>query len=126
MTSESPAAFEPTPPLVIVDDDDWIDVYDSVQSMIDHLEYQSVDDEVAYVLDSRGRALELAVDSERIYVRRTGVPIDLTRFQESVESFLDRWTEDSAPARSSDAETYVDAVLDTYRHARFRSRRRKR
>jgi hypothetical protein len=59
MTNASPVASEPTPPLVMVDDDDWIDVSDSVQSMIDHLEYQSVDDEVAYVLDSRGRAFEL-------------------------------------------------------------------
>jgi hypothetical protein len=92
--------------------------------VIDHLEYQSVDDEVAYVLDSRGGAFELAVDNERIYVRRTRVLIDLTRFQESVESFFVRWTEESAPARSSDAEIYVCAVLDTYRHARFRSRKR--
>jgi hypothetical protein len=51
-------ASEPTPPLVMVDDEDWIDVSDSVQSMTDHLEYQSVDDEVAYVL-GRGRAFEL-------------------------------------------------------------------
>lgn len=119
----SGVAREPAPPLFLIDDDDWMNIYDSVDSMLDDLEWPWVG-EIAHVFDSAGRQLKLSVDNESIRIDSIG-SIALSQAEKAIDRFFEKWTHDISPSRSSSSDRYFAAVHESYVAARFRRKRRR-
>ncbi|WP_133800923.1 hypothetical protein [Kribbella caucasensis] len=112
------------PPLLLFDDDDWLDVYDSVSRMLDHLEYPAID-EVVFVADANGRAVHLSVAGEEVVIEGVAASPQLNELRERVETFFDRWTDGAPPKRSDDPREYVQSVVSRYSAVPMRSKKRK-
>jgi hypothetical protein len=112
----------PQPPILLFDDDDWLEVYGSVDRMLEQLEYPSID-EVRLVVDGNGRRLGLGVSGEDVVVEGT-TDAGLSELIEYTQRFFADWTDDEPPGSTDDAASYVAAVATMYPSLRTRSKKR--
>ena len=106
--------YEPEPPFLLFDDDDWLEVYDVLGRMLDDLEYPSID-EVLLVSDSNGHPLHLAARDGEVVVGGCATSAAIGELRERVETFFTRWTDSEPPEPSDDPGEYVQSVVASYR-----------
>lgn len=115
----------PIAPLFILDDDDWLDIYDNERKLLDGVEGTYIDEVVA-AFDAEARPLKIGVRADTTEVE--GVYIlsadpDLHTMYSAVESFFLAWTESEPPARTELVNGYIGKLLTEYNMAKVRPRR---
>jgi hypothetical protein len=112
-------------PLIVFDDDHWMSLYDSVESLQDHLEFPFVD-EVAAALDGNAVPLRIFAVGEEVRIEAENTRPELERLQALVDEFFSMWTDEPPPEHRSSASAYVEELASRYRAAKFRRRKRRR
>lgn len=119
----NPPDATPRPPILMFDDDDWLEVYNSVDRMLSDLEYPAID-EVTLVVDSSGRQLRLGVSDEDVVVSEI-VDADLAQLRECTNRFFARWTNDHSPAPAADPALQVSSVVAAYARVSISNKKRR-
>ncbi|MFJ9357877.1 hypothetical protein [Streptomyces mirabilis] len=111
-------------PIIVMDDDQWMYVYASLDQLMQDAEPSFLDD-VTAAFDGRARALQLSLDEsgEEIRIEVKSSDPQLERLQSCVEEFFAAWTHGAPPERLNEPRQYTQSVLSTY--ALRRDRRRK-
>lgn len=110
-------------PLVVFDDDGWLEVYDSMGDAVAHLEWPYLDEIVA-LYDGYGRPLRAWVEHEATRLDLAETVPALADLYGRVEEFYRAWTDKSPPDRVADASAYISSVRDHMREIRPRRRKR--
>ncbi|HWG99186.1 MAG TPA: hypothetical protein VNV66_07650 [Pilimelia sp.] len=113
------------PPLITFDDDQYMYVYESVESLSMSVEWPFVD-EVVGAYDARGFPLRLDVVNEVVTVG-IGVAsiLDHHRMRALADQFFRLWTYTAAPDPTLATDKYIQELLRRYRVAKIRRRKRK-
>jgi hypothetical protein len=115
---------DPEPPFLFVDNGNWINVYDSVEDLVEDQESAFLD-EVALLLDSRARPMNLVAHDDAIRLEMSDSETDLARLQDSVDQFFHQWTDTPPPRHHLSSNEYLSEVFARYRSASFRGKKRK-
>lgn len=113
-----------TGPVIVVDDDQWMYVYSSMDQLVQDAEPAFLDD-VTAAFDGRARALKLTLDEsgEELGIEAESSASQLEQLQSCVEEFFAVWTHNAPPQRLNDPQQYTQSVASAY--ALRRDRRRK-
>ena len=114
-----------TPPLVMLDDDRYLMVYESVAAFTLDWEFPYMDEIVA-LFDANAMPLRAFTVGETIFVEPTGggAP-DLERLRAIVDEFFHVWTDEPSPEHLPTATTYARLVAERYATAPVRRRKRR-
>lgn len=108
-------------PIVVIDDDNWLDIYSSEQVALDSFEAPFVD-EVRVAFDSRGNQVVVSVNKDEVHISATERS-DVVAISSAVQDFFRVWTTSPPPALTNDSRSYVASVIDAVRCASVRRRR---
>jgi hypothetical protein len=114
---------QPSPPFVLIDDDGWLDVYETFDDLVQSLEWPYLD-EIAWLVDSEGRTLILTANSDNITLTDLQATLDLSGLRAAVDRFFAEWTTTPPPLSAPSGPAYITNVVETLRTAAFRSRRK--
>lgn len=114
------------PPILLFDDDDWLDIFDRADSMLEHIEYPAID-EVRFVADSVGQVARLGVGNEDVIIERVMPPdaVATKELRDRVATFFRSWTQNEPPAPIEDTRLYVAEVVASYSAAEIRRKKAK-
>jgi hypothetical protein len=111
-------------PLILLDDDQYLAVYESVAAFTSHWEFPYVDEIVA-LFDANAMALRATTVDEEIFVELGGGASDLGRLYAVVDEFFHLWTDEPPPEHLPTAAAYAQLVAERYATARVRRRKRR-
>lgn len=122
---KSTASASAVSPLILIDDDDWMDVYYSESEMLTAVEYPYISDEVEVVFDALARRVVLGVRGEAVFIQKVHDESDLAGLHSAALRFFRSWTEREAPPLLADPAAYVSQLVRDYRTTPTRRRKKR-
>jgi hypothetical protein len=119
------SGVDPSPPLLVFDDDQYMLLYESIPALVADTEWPFVDELVA-VFDRHARPVMIWVRDESILVRLTSDEAELSRLKSSVNEFLRCWVVDPPFIEADDPSVYVSEVVQVYQGLRIARRKKRR
>jgi hypothetical protein len=119
-----PQAEFPTP-LIVIDDDQWMYLYSSLDQLTKDFEPTFLDD-ITAAFDGLARPLRLVLGEtgEGLRVELGKSESLLAQLQDHVDEFFTSWTRDDAPERLTDPREYTQSVTQAYGRKRERHKKR--
>ncbi|MFE2219739.1 hypothetical protein ACFW93_48585 [Streptomyces canus] len=112
-------------PIIVVDDDQWMYVYSSLDQLVQDMEPTFLDD-ITATFDGLARCLSIALDetANNVFVELQSPEPQLSRLQVHVDEFFTLWTEDDPVERLTDPREYTKSVSQAYERKRERRKKR--